>query len=87
MRMDEYVIIICMLGAAVSITTCGKGATVDVPWPMEKERNSNMCVKSGGLTDGGRRKRRRFSRSNGKCSENRTDPVGPTTKCQSLSTG
>jgi len=27
-----------------------------------------------------------FTRSNGRCSENRTDPVGPTTKCQSPST-
>lgn len=71
-------------GAAVSITTCRERALdATDPW---KKREIDMCVKSGGLTDGGRRKRRRFSRSNGRCSENRTDPVGPTTKCQSLST-
>ncbi|KAH0948140.1 hypothetical protein HN011_001066 [Eciton burchellii] len=27
-----------------------------------------------------------FTRSNGRCSENRTDPVDPATKCQSSST-
>jgi len=71
-------------GAAVSITTCRERArNATDPW---KKREIDMCVKSGGLTDGGRRKRRRFSRSNGRCSENRTDPVGPMTKCQSLST-
>lgn len=88
MRMDEYVIIICMLGCGGKYNNMWEGRdSRRAPTHGKKERNSNMCVKSGGLTGGGGRKRRRFSRSNGRCSENRTDPVGPTTKCQSLSTG
>lgn len=67
--MDEYVIIICMLGGR----KCGgkynnmrEDALEDATDPREREKEKkierevvNMYVKSGGLTDGGRRKRRR----------------------------
>lgn len=62
MCMDEYVIIICMLGesAAVSITTCGRVRPEARPTQKKKKKEVvNMYVKSSGLTDGGRRKRRR----------------------------